>query len=174
MADALPPRVIRRITQVYDPTEDRMRLTMADADEKIARLWLTQRLAHRLVHSLTGWLDEDVERMEGFQRAQFMQAWEQAAAQAQFSGGEPVADDVVHESGLLHSVDISHGAEFYAMTFKWGKGESAMLQFNAIELRQWLGILHHLYQQAEWPMAIWPVWFDPQATELPGQVAALH
>ena len=38
----------------------------------------------------------------------------------------------------------------------------AMVRFNEISLRQWLGIVFRQYQQAHWLGVEWPSWFVPE------------
>ena len=52
--------VIEKISQHYDPEQDRIGLTAQNAEGRVLLLWLTQRLANRLAGALTRWLDKEV------------------------------------------------------------------------------------------------------------------
>ena len=39
----------------------------------------------------------------------------------------------------------------------------ATLTVEAKQLRQWLGIVHVLWQRAGWPLALWPTWMDERS-----------
>ena len=49
--------VIQKITQRYDPEQDRIGLTTQNAKNQVLLLWLTQQLANRLAGALAaGWM----------------------------------------------------------------------------------------------------------------------
>ena len=52
--------MIQKITQRYDPEQDRIGMTTQNADGQVLLLWLTQRLANRLAGALASWLDKEV------------------------------------------------------------------------------------------------------------------
>lgn len=69
--------VIQKITQGYDPEQDRIGLTAQSAKDQVLLLWLTQRLANRLAGALARWLGEDVKTLASGQSAFSLHAWEQ-------------------------------------------------------------------------------------------------
>lgn len=151
--------LIRKITLSYDPMEDRLRLSAINGDEQALELWLTQRLANKLVAALTRWLEKEVG--PGYERASRLerQMWEQSAALARYQPCSPVPAAGDASRNLVTSVDLSRGRAGYQLTFRWQPDASARLAVSAIELRQWLGILHGRYREAKWPCGIWPAWF---------------
>lgn len=152
--------VIKKITQHYDPEQDRIGLTTEDAEGRVHLLWLTLRLANRLAGTLANWLDEDVKALAPGQSVFSLHAWEQSAAQAQFTPGRPVKLTAVRGEALLNAVDLVRGPNGYTLTFKWGTGGAARLTVTVTELRQWLIILHRQFDTAGWPKNAWPKWFS--------------
>lgn len=151
--------MIQKITQHYESEQDRIGLTAQDAKGRVLLLWLTQRLANRLAGALARWLDEDLKSMTAGQSVFNLHAWEQSAARAQMKPGRPVDAAAAQGEALLNAVDLERGPSGYTLTFKWGSAGAASLSLTATELRQWLGILHRLFDTAEWPKHAWPAWF---------------
>ena len=151
--------VIQKISQHYDPEQDRIGLTAQNAEGRIILLWLTQRLANRLAAALVGWLNEELKSMAPGQSVFSLHAWEQSAARAQMKPGRPVVPALAQGEALLHAVDLARGPNGYTLTFKWGSAGAARLMLNSTELRQWLIILHRLFDAAEWSKHAWPEWF---------------
>jgi len=151
--------MIQKITQHYDPEQDRIGLTAQNAKDQVLLLWLTQRLANRLAGALACWLDEDLKTMTAGQSVFSLHAWEQSAARAQMKPGRPVDPAAAQGEALLNAVDLVRGPSGYTLTFKWGSADAARLTLTATGLRQWLGILHQLFDTAEWPKHAWPEWF---------------
>jgi hypothetical protein len=155
--------VIQKITQCYDPEQDRIGLTTQDAKSQVLVLWLTQRLANRLAGALAHWLDEDVKTMASDQSMFSLHAWEQSSAEAQLKTERPVDPAAAQGEALVNAVDLTRGPSGYTLTFKWGAAGAARLMFNTTELRQWLGILHRQFDTAGWPKHAWPEWFAADA-----------
>ncbi|MFN7085200.1 MAG: hypothetical protein ACK4N4_01075 [Burkholderiales bacterium] len=159
--------IIQKITQHYDPEQDRVGLTAQDAAGRVLLLWLTQRLANRLAGALGGWLDASVKAVAAASAAPSLQAWEQAAAQVQLKPEPPVDAAAAQNEALLRVIDLARDAGGYTLTFKWGQDGAARLMLDETELRQWLGILYRLFEAAEWPRDAWPAWFAIREGEMP-------
>lgn len=151
-----------RLTTSYSDSEDRLRVAgqHAESDGTVA-LWLTRRLANRLVEVLTQWLDEAVREGQAVFDSGLHHAWAQEAATRQMEPAEPVA--VAHDSppGLVVSVDLSRDDEHYCVIFRTlgdRQDDPPFVRFAATELRQWLGIVYSLYRAADWPLESWPEW----------------
>lgn len=155
--------VIQKITQRYDPEQDRIGLTAQNAKDQVLLLWLTQRLANRLAGALARWLDEELKTMASGRSVLSLHAWEQSAAQVQMKRGRPVDPAAAQGEALVNAVDLARGPNGYTLTFKWGSAGATRLMLNPTELRQWLGILHRLFDTAGWPKHAWPEWFSAGA-----------
>jgi hypothetical protein len=151
--------IIRKITQRYHIEQDRICMSVQNEDGQVLLLWLTQRLANRLAGALVAWLDNDLKAVAIGQFVSNLHALEQAVAQAQSTSCQPVDPAVARSEALLSIVDLARDQhDGYTLTFKWA-AESARLTLSVTELRQWLGILHRLFDTAEWPKHVWPEWF---------------
>ena len=151
--------MIQKITQRYDPEQDRIGLTTQNAKNQVLLLWLTQRLANRLAGALASWLDKDVKTLASGQSVFSLHDREQSAARAQMTPGRPVDPAAAQGEALLNAVDLVRGPNGYTLTFKWGSAGAARLMLNPTQLRQWLIILHRQFDTAGWPKHAWPEWF---------------
>lgn len=163
---------IKKTTLSYDESEDRLRLAIEDDAGQALVLWLTQRLAGRLVQALVRWLGAGVEHRLGMTH-DAMQSWEQDAALALHRGSDPVQIKGKVRWGLLTSIDLArHADDVHSVMFHWADDQTACLNLTRIELRQWLNIMHGLYIKAEWSRQVWPSWFE---LPVPGRgTVALH
>ena len=151
--------VIQKMTQHYNPEEDRIGLTAQNTERQVLLLWLTQRLANRLVGVLVKWLDEDVKTMASGESTFSLHTWEQSAAQVQFKPERPVEWVAAQDEALMNAVDLARGPNGYTLTFKGGSEGAARMILTATEMRQWLIILHRQFVAAGWPKHAWPEWF---------------
>ena len=176
--------VANKLSQVYDGIEDRILLLSEDGEGAICRLWLTQRMTSKVVLALVKWLGEQSANQLPQVPAETAQTWNQAAAVSQFIPSAPVEVSVLSPSmapadpassvaaeGLVRSVDVQRSGESYMLIFHLGSEPTLASPFTAVELRQWLSILHGLYQTAGWSMEVWPSWMEnPIATAAPNSV----
>ena len=165
-------RRIARMTVSYDAREDRMRFTALDRDNFPLVLWLTRRLADRMVGALVSALDRTVEQ-EVAQAAPAArpaaavptaQLWQQTEADLKMKGARPVvAPTSISEEGLIEGVRLRVKDKTYQLELEWREG-SACLPMDQVYLRQLLRILHRHYQKCEWPCGgVWPEWFADDA-----------
>lgn len=151
-----PPQ-LQRVTTEYVDTEDRLRLSGELPGGQTQVLWLTQRLAQRLVPHLCGWLEQqtaDGAPME------LVQEFAQQAAQASLEPQARVQAEAGAQSWLVQAVDVSIGEGALTLLFKPGMAGAPVscLTLPSDSLRQWLGIMLAQYQLAQWPLEIWPDW----------------
>ena len=155
-------RLIQKFTASYNENEDRLHLLASDVDGRVFGLWLTRRLADRLIPALLGRLEQSASVPGDLQANAALNAWEQSAARAQHQGSEPVRAACDAEQFLLHSIDLGYAPGEFRLAFRWTakEDEGALLLCDVIAVRQWLNIVHHLYAKAEWPRNVWPAWFE--------------
>lgn len=159
---------LHRLTSEYIESEDRFRLTGEDQKGNALCLWLTQRLAVRIVSHLVA--DIATRSPEAIQNPsqdsdtnQLLQGFAQEAARADLLPQEAVAADSSTRALLIQEVDINRAANgATGFVFKDGAGEKVSLGFEAQQLRQWLTIVHAQWRVAQWPAAIWPEWISGQ------------
>lgn len=153
-------QILQKITTTYEEEEDRLRLAGEDAAGEAVVLWLTQRLANRLVPALAAWLDEENAAGDEWSR-QTCHSWAQTAARAQLSGSDAVRAGGHTPQRLVAAIDLNRGPERYGLAFKGQDEATATLNLTATELRQWLAILHQAFLKAGWPRPGWPEWLEP-------------
>ena len=111
----------------------------------IVRLLLTQRLCLLLAPRLLDWL---VTHNAGIPHPSSWQSSNQQAAIAALPASPGVVRNT--EPELVNSVEIFSGPSL-ALCLKQDDVMLATLSLNAGTLRQWLGIVHALWQHARWP-----------------------
>ncbi len=145
-------KIIHKQTLSYHEAEDRLQLVSQGEDDEVLLLWLTRRLADRLVTAL-------FQRLEAPGNSAVL-AWEQQLARAAFEPSAPVTVSSTARQCLVQSIDIVPLPEGIELVFKAACCEARFAMGGAL-LRQWLGILHGWYLHAGWDTApIWPAWFE--------------
>lgn len=164
---------LHRITTAYVDKEDRLRLSGETATGTTLVLWLTQRLANRLVHHLGQWLNAHSSRSD---RPTLAHDWAQQFAQQSAAQALPRQAAVPHHNAsaerLVHSVDIGTGPDGVTLTFKTESAAApcATLALAVVPLRQWLGIVQAQYLAADWPLSVWPHWMATDGPDQPAPV----
>ncbi len=155
MSHTPPP--LQRLTTEYTDHEDRLRLTGETPTGTTVVLWLTQRMANRVIPHLCHWLETT---SEGGERADWQQHFAQQAAEHALPPQAPVQRHTAGAQWLVHSIDVTAGQGGVALTFKTPQASAACatLHLEAVPMRQWLGIVQAQYVLADWPMAVWPDW----------------
>jgi hypothetical protein len=166
---------LQRITTEYVDTEDRIRLSGEVEGNVSIVLWLTQRLLAQLITHLLGLIEKQSLEVATTDSANpaaagsLMQGFAQQAAQAELAPEAPVQATDSAQSWLVLEVDFSLSPEgALVLVFKREAGNAALqkdaakatLKVEAKQLRQWMGIVHAQWQQAGWPLTIWPTWMD--------------
>lgn len=156
---------IGRITIEYDREEDRLRLSVASPKGDQAVLWMTRRIAERLVPALlervTAIPSEEVaQQAKGPQQAsEAAQVYEQLQARLLQKPSEPVRPGEETAWLLIRKISLAtttNGA--LAITFTCDDGEQWIQVMSQTKLRQWLQMLHHLFARAQWRKDFWPEW----------------
>ena len=157
--------ILQRITTEYIESEDRIRLTaITDAEETLI-LWTTQRLLIRLVAHFLGWLEKEAPEVArssaiGTGATSALQGMAQQSAVANLQNQSAVTANSESTTLLVKEIDIKMSEEAVLLVFKYDDGQKAELSFTVQQLRQWLGMIHQLWRQAEWPVSVWPDWMD--------------
>ena len=171
---------LKRITTEYVHTEDRIRLSGEVEENTSIVLWLTQRLLAQLITHLLRLIEKqsvalgNADSTDPAPASSLMQGFAQQVAQAELIPELPVQAAANAKSWLVLEVDCSLSPEgTLVLIFKREAGKAAAqededagkatLTVEAKQLRQWLGIVHAQWQQAGWPLTIWPTWMDEQS-----------
>lgn len=149
--------LLTQLTTDYSTEEDRLCLTGRDETGCIYELWLTRRLADRLFHASTDWLQK---QKATHVESDLIQTFEQEHAVGEIEPHARVSASTESSlsTWLVNNVDIIMSAEGLALIFKDAHDRYVSIAFQTIELRQWLSICCKVYQAAEWPLEIWPSW----------------
>lgn len=150
-------RTIVRITCGYDIAEDRLRIAVLDSQGMSLGLWLTRRLANRLISALLGLLND------GGADSNILQAWQQEVAVAAREAAEPVQVGSDQEFFLITAIDLNKTPDTFRIVFRWQETVGAAISFAPTELRQWLDVLHEQFRQGEWSDPLWPDWITAKA-----------
>jgi hypothetical protein len=157
---------ITTITLSYDASEDRIHIASRLDDDRAVRLWITQRLARRLVTALANHL-EKAEAIPLASVREAMMAQEQAQAVSSIKPQPAVqaeADAPVH---LVSNITLRLSAEKMELQFDSTLDYAPKVLLDRTLVRQWLSMLHRQFVTAEWPLDVWPLWLTeagPQAS----------
>lgn len=172
---------ISRLTTDYVETEDRLRLSGEIAGGPAVSLWLTQRVALRLLPELVKWLDARIGAAPdaGASRPaaqdvhkEVVHGFAQEAALAELKPQERVHAGPATGS-LIETIEIRPGEPRLVLVFRTADGQAAGLGVTAPELRQWLAIMRSVWLNAGWPAAAWPEWMKGEARPVERQIV-LH
>jgi hypothetical protein len=162
---------LHRVTSEYIQNEDRFRLTGEDQMGNALCLWLTQRLALRVVsHLVTDIATHSPEAIQNPSQDddanKLLQGNAQQAAQEGLSPQEAVASTSTTRALLIQEVDMNRAPDgAVGFVFKDGPEPTAQkiaLGFQPQQLRQWLIILYSQWLLSEWPVTVWPEWITGQ------------
>jgi len=156
---------LQRITSEYIESEDRIRLTATTGARETLILWITQRLLIRLIGHFLKWLDKEAPEVArssavGSEAKSALQGMAQQSAAAKLQEQSAVTATSDSATLLVKEIDIKMSEEVVLLVFKCHDGQRPELTFTIQQLRQWLGMIHRLWRQAEWPLSIWPEWMD--------------
>ncbi len=154
--NTVKPMKLHRITTEYVGDEDRLRLSGEDAQGQTRLLWLTHRLVDRLIAHLTSPLESQVGASP---QADLIQVFSQQKARVELATQPALRPDPEGGAALVHSVDVTVARFVTTLHFKTRNGAAvASLGLAPRPRRQWLSILHDLYEQAGWSTAAFPAW----------------
>ena len=156
---------LQRLTTEFIDTEDRIRISGEGVQGELLSFWLTQRLLTRLIQFLVTSIEavstQKTEQGAVDARTHALVNEIQQEAAAQLITHEPPVDATKSGiSWLVREVDINKTDQHYTLRFKNIGSAPADVVFDQQQLRQWLLIVFKLWQQAEWPLAIWPEWIQ--------------
>lgn len=152
------------ITTLYSTDQDRISLNARVKEGGTARIWLTQRIVHRLIPALVNIVKpkhDDPVYAEVIASVAQQRAVDRHEPQAPVQ----VAAETEHE-WLVNKIDLQLPKQATILIFSSADGRTARLVMNAELLRQWLAILRRVYVTSEWKGAEWPEWMDPPAPEV--------
>ena len=157
---------LQRLTTEYIVVEDRMRISGEPRDAGPVVMWLTNRLAMRVIPQLLRCFKNQAAPTIGSSSAppdstvvrRELQSFAQAAAVAGLKQQKPVTAQAGIASWVVKAIDITATQGRLSMTFRGEPDQAASVHFDAIGLRQWLSIVHRGWSTAQWPTLVWPDW----------------
>jgi len=153
---------ISTITTDYVLREDRIRLAVAYADGSTHPMWLTRRLAERLVPALIKDLqaphvDDEAQPAE----VQAAQVYAQLEARVSRKPARPVQVDDSAVPTLVQEINVKTAQNgTRVLTLTCPDTEPAQLVLRPGELRQWLEVLYRAFDMGQWRKDIWPAWIQ--------------
>lgn len=157
---------LTRMTCEYQADEDRIRicgLALSDTgDDETHEMWLTQRLALRLIPALVDVIEKSEQRhvsgVSMAQQANLHGLKQELVANHAAASPEPAVHlKAQSPRWLISHIDLSRQDGKLVLVLRNARYR---LQFdlNAVALRQWLNILLHSFRQGQWPLHGWPEW----------------
>ncbi len=143
---------IQKISQRYDAREDRIEVAIQNEAGNVVRLWLTQRLANRMLVVLMKWLPELQEGAKAAEAEAQHEETEKDGAKSEVA----VNFDSALEEGLLTTIDMSQKQKDYMLTFKWGVTGVASIHMGLQQLNSFIEGLAQLFRAAQWDMKSFP------------------
>ena len=156
---------LKRITTDYIEQEDRITLAgLTDKDQTVI-LWLTMRLASRLIKHCLNLLEKETSQPKHVSGAnktsrESLQNFVQKSAEQQTPQEEAVKVTQSSLELLVVKIDVMNSSAGVTLTFKQECGSGYQIFLNSQQLRQWLGMLFTVWQKTEWPTNIWPDWME--------------
>ena len=170
---------IKTVTTSYNQDEDRLCLAVVDEAGQQRVLWLTRRLAERLVPALTQGMSVAATEVEeppsaGGQggepeaaapqeaKAQAAQVYAQLEARLSHKEVPPVQPGPQTPQGLVHEITLKAGDGLRGLQFHCRSMTPCELFLNPRELRQWLQLVRSCFHAAQWREDVWPSWMAPR------------
>ena len=156
---------LKRITTDYDAQEDRITLAGLPDKGQALILWLTMRLASRLIKHCLSLLEKghlESKRISSTNKnsKESIQKFVQESAEQQTTYETAVKVSQNSPKHLIVKIDIRSAGNGVTLSFKDQSSSCYELFLDSQQLRQWLGILHTMWQRAEWPTNVWPDWME--------------
>jgi hypothetical protein len=149
---------LKKVTLRFDPAEDRICMMAEPRDNKPILFWLTMRICRQLVPLLCGHLERTTPKKPVISH-EIQLSCMQREAEWKFQSSKPV--EMAGDSSMVtpSRIDYTFDGEVTALSFPVEGAQNVDLKLSLLELRQFLALLHRLFQRAGWPMDVWPAWF---------------
>ncbi|WP_173488962.1 MULTISPECIES: hypothetical protein [unclassified Marinobacterium] len=154
---------INRFTTEFSPSEDRIRMVVEESQQQTIVIWLTRRLLVRLIEAMVKAIESET---VGRPESDTLQSFTQHRAQQAQVEEAPVKAIEGSSEWLINRVDLNVSHE--QLTLKlFCDEECATLAMPRVNARQWLNIMHRLFEVAEWHYDKWPSWLQqsPSVTQ---------
>jgi len=166
--------IIQRMSISYDGLEDRVALDIADADGRVARLWITRYGTDVMVRTTAGRVESyaaaqlakaNVSPGDADQLRQSALATHQLTARLTQRNATAVALPEGAAEHLVTGFSMPPNAACIQLDFKCRPALAASVRLQSAELFQWLAAVQRQYKRAGWSMDVWPAWFSQPAAK---------
>lgn len=185
---AIEAVAVTRATLAYNQIEDRISLTCAVSNDECVVLWLTARLASRLVPHLCQaaahlpGAPSDNRDQEGTNNDSATLAHEPDSDVTSESGSAdctaseaPVVADADSAAWVVTAIDLTNGPMLAQLGFRDDQGHApVLLSLEHTQLAEWSEGLKRCYAQAGWPMDCWHMPADTGPQSHATRRVALH
>lgn len=170
---------LKRITIEYSEREDRIRLAGLTDNNQTIGLWLTMRLMSRLINHCLNLVEKNTPELEktpatNQQSRKTVQKFIQQSAEQQLVDETAVKLANNSPNNLIVEIDIKNDSKGVAITFKDELNSNYETYLSSQQLRQWLGMLHMIWQKTEWPNLVWPDWMSNSPAETAPSLTSIH
>ena len=170
---------LKRITTEYIELEDRIRLAGLTEENQTVCIWLTMRLLKRLITHCLNLLEKNTPELKEMptqneQCRKSIHNFVQQSAEQQVVEETAVKVTKNSPNHLAAEIDVKSDHAGVTIIFKGEFSSHYAIYLNNQQLRQWLGMLHMIWQKAEWPNLVWPDWMSGIAAETSTDEDAIH
>ena len=165
---------LQRLTTMYVPAEDRLRLTGVDQCNSLHALWVTHRMAVQLVAQLFKHTDIPAQKVALAPYADAVKAMQFDKAKSMQSPTPPVQPPAEEPGWLVHTITLRRTSPILLVICEGNEGHQAEIPLTPVLLNQWLGVLYTNFKRAGWAMDNWPHWFLEAQRPVSTPAAALH
>ena len=170
---------LKRITTEYIEPEDRIRLAGLTGDNQTVSIWLTMRLLKRLINHCLNLLDKNTPELKAAatqneQSRKNMKSFLQQSAEQQIVEEKKVTVTNDSPNHLAVEIDVKNNDDGVVLIFKGEFRPDCAIHLNNQQLRQWLAMLHMIWQKAEWPNLVWPDWMSSSSAETVPDLTSIH
>lgn len=149
---------IKTFTGRFDPVEDRIRLDAVDAEGARQSIFLTHRLADKVIPIITQHLEGQTPEGIPSDLAQGMSQQRSRQARADGDKATPVEEDLGAPKWLCRTVHLTKVGEGLVIIFTDDAEVDASMLMAAEKLRVVLDIFRELYAKAGWSGEAFPEW----------------
>lgn len=129
-------------------------MVVEDSQQQTTVIWLTRRLLVRLIDAMVKAIESET---QGRPESDTLQTFTQHRARQAQVEESPVRAVEGSAEWLINRIDLNVSDE--RLTLKlFSDEECAILPMPRVNARQWLNIMHRLFEVAEWHYEKWPSW----------------
>ena len=172
-------RNLERITTEHVELEDRIRLAGLTYDNQTVCIWLTMRLLKRLITHFLNLLEKNTPELketptQSEQSRESIHNFVQQSAEQQVVEETAVKVTKNSPNHLAAEIDVKSDHAGVTIIFKGEFSSHHAIYLNNQQLRQWLGMLHIIWQKAEWSTLVWPDWMSSSPQETASLATPIH